>query len=47
MGYRKYSDEFKREVLAMAAEGKRSIAQIERERDITANRYIQPECKRM
>ena len=36
MGYRKYSDEFKREVLAMAAEGKRSIAQIERELDITA-----------
>jgi transposase len=36
MGYKTYSDEFKREVLAMAAEGKRSIAQIERELDITA-----------
>ena len=36
MGYRKYSDEFKREVLVMAAEGSRSIAQIERELDITA-----------
>ena len=36
MGYRTYSDEFKREVLEMAAEGKRSIAQIERELDITA-----------
>ncbi|MDL1900316.1 hypothetical protein FBR02_06060 [Anaerolineae bacterium CFX9] len=36
MGYRKYSDEFKREVLAMAAEGNRSIAQLERDLDITA-----------
>lgn len=36
MGYKTYSDEFKREVLGMAAEGKRSIAQIERELDITA-----------
>jgi len=36
MGYRKYTDEFKREVLAMAAEGRRSIAQLERDLDITS-----------
>lgn len=36
MGYKKYSDEFKRDVPAMVAEGKRSIAQLERELDITA-----------
>jgi transposase InsO family protein len=35
MGYRKYTDEFKRDVLAMAAEGTRSVAQIERDLDIT------------
>ncbi len=35
MGYRKYTDEFKREVLAMAAEGSRSVAQLERELDVT------------
>ena len=35
MGYKKYSDEFKRDVLAMAAEGTRSVAQIERDLDIT------------
>lgn len=35
MGYRKYTDEFKREVLAMTAEGSRSVAQLERELDIT------------
>lgn len=36
MGYRKYTAEFKREVLAMAAEGSRSIAQLERDLDITS-----------
>lgn len=36
MGYKKYSDEFKRDVLAMVAEGSRSVAQLERELDITA-----------
>lgn len=36
MGYRKYTEEFKREVLAMAAEGSRSVAQLERELDITS-----------
>ncbi len=36
MGYKKYTDEFKREVLAMVAEGKRSVAQLERELDITS-----------
>ncbi len=36
MGYEKYVAEFKREVLAMAAEGKRSIAQLERDLDITS-----------
>lgn len=35
MGYKKYSDEFKRDVLAMAAEGRRSVAQLERDLDIT------------
>ena len=35
MGYKKYSDEFKRDVLAMAAEGTRSVAQLERDLDIT------------
>jgi len=33
--YKKYTDEFKREVLAMAAEGSRSVAQLERDLDIT------------
>jgi transposase len=33
--YKKYSDEFKRDVLAMAAEGTRSVAQLERDLDIT------------
>lgn len=32
MGYKKYTDEFKRDVLAMVGEGKRSVVQIERER---------------
>jgi transposase len=36
MGYKKYSDEFKRDVLALVAEGSRSIAQLERELDITS-----------
>lgn len=36
MGYKKYTEEFKREVLAMAAEGSRSVAQLERELDITS-----------
>ena len=36
MGYKKYSDEFKRDVLAMAAEGSRSVAQLERDLGITA-----------
>jgi transposase-like protein len=35
MGYRKYSDAFKREVLGMVAEGSRSVAQLERDLDIT------------
>jgi Transposase. len=35
MGYRKYTAEFKREVLTLAAEGRRSVAQLERELDIT------------
>ena len=35
MGYKKYTDEFKRDVLALAAEGTRSVAQIERDLDIT------------
>ena len=33
MGYKKYSDEFKRDVLAMVAEGSRSVAQLERDLD--------------
>jgi transposase len=36
MGYKKYSDEFKRDVLAMAAEGSRRVAQLERDLGITA-----------
>ncbi len=36
MGYKKYSKEFKQEVLGMVAEGGRSIAQLERDLDITA-----------
>ena len=36
MGYKKYSDEFKREVLGMVAEGNRSVAQLERDLGITA-----------
>lgn len=36
MGYKKYSDEFKRDVLAMVAEGSRSVAQLERDLGITA-----------
>ena len=35
MGYKKYTDEFKQDVLAMAAEGTRSVAQLERDLDIT------------
>jgi transposase len=33
--YKKYSDEFKREVLEQAASGRRSVAQLERELEIT------------
>ena len=33
--YKKYSNEFKQEVLAMVAVGKRSVSQIERDLDIT------------
>jgi transposase len=33
--YKKYTDEFKRDVLAMVAEGTRSIARIERDLDLT------------
>ena len=33
--YKKYSDEFKREVLGMVAAGERSVSQIERDLDIT------------
>lgn len=36
MGYKKYSDEFKREVLGMVSEGCRSVAQLERDLGITA-----------
>lgn len=36
MKNRKYSEEFKREVLAQVASGTRSVAQLERELDITA-----------
>ncbi|MBZ0276343.1 MAG: hypothetical protein K8I60_09370 [Anaerolineae bacterium] len=35
MGYKKHSEEFKRDVLAMAAEGSRSVAQLERDLEIT------------
>jgi transposase len=34
--YKQYSEEFKRDVLAMVAEGDRSIAQIEGDLDLTA-----------
>lgn len=34
--YKKYTDEFKRDVLAMVAEGARSVAQIERDLDLTS-----------
>jgi transposase len=33
--YKKYSDEFKREVLGMVAAGERGVSQIERDLDIT------------
>lgn len=33
--YKQYTDEFKREVLGLVAEGTRSIAQIERDLDLT------------
>jgi len=36
MGYRKYSDEFKGDVLALVAEGGRSVAQLERDLEITS-----------
>lgn len=36
MRAKKYSEEFKRDALAMVAEGKRSIAEIERDLGITA-----------
>lgn len=35
MGYKKYTDDFKRDVLALVAEGNRSVAQMERDLDIT------------
>ncbi len=35
MGYKKYTDEFKRDVLALVGEGKRSVAQIERDLELT------------
>ena len=35
MGYKKYSGEFKRDVLALVAEGGRGVAQLERDLDIT------------
>jgi transposase len=34
--YKKYSNEFKREVLGMVAAGERSVSQIERDLDITS-----------
>jgi transposase-like protein len=34
--YKRYSDEFKRDVLAMVAEGKRSVGEIERDLGLTA-----------
>lgn len=34
--YKQYSEEFKRDVLAMVAEGKRSVAQIERDLGLTS-----------
>jgi transposase len=34
--YKKYSDEFKQEVLGMVAAGERRVSQIERDLDITA-----------
>ncbi len=36
MAYKKYTEEFKREVLALVAEGSRSVAQLERDLDITS-----------
>ncbi|MGQ9890164.1 MAG: transposase [Aggregatilineales bacterium] len=36
MTYKKYTEEFKREVLAMVAEGQRSVAQLERELGISS-----------
>ncbi|MBA3873213.1 MAG: transposase [Anaerolineae bacterium] len=33
--YKKYSDEFKQEVLAMVATGERTVSQVERDLDIT------------
>jgi transposase len=33
--YKQYTEEFKRDVLAMVDEGKRSVAQIERDLDLT------------
>ena len=38
MGYKRYSDEFKREVLEMVSECNRSVAQLERGLDITLGR---------
>jgi transposase len=35
MGYKKYTDEFKGEVLGMVAEGSRNVAQLERDLDIS------------
>lgn len=39
--YKKYTDEFKRDVLAMVAEGTRSIARIERDLDLTPGLGLQ------
>ncbi len=48
MGYKKYSDEFKREVLGMVGEGSRSVAQLERDLDITAGLiYKWQQCYRV
>jgi len=35
--YKQYSEEFKRDVLAMVSEGKRSVAQIERDLGLTSS----------
>jgi len=48
MGYRKCREEFKREVLALAAEGSRSVAQLERDLDLTSGLiYKWQQCYRV